>query len=77
MRRAGDVTRTAQGVAVVRCPDATPPSIGTAVVDDSLAEVGTVVDVFGPVERPLLAVSPVDDLRPVSLVGTTLYARDG
>jgi RNA-binding protein len=76
MRRAGEVVRTAQGVAVVRCPDDSYPAIGTDVVDDSLSEVGRVVDVFGPVSRPYLAVPPVDGVRLAPLVGTALYARE-
>ena len=76
MRRAGEVVRTAQGVAVVRSPDDTHPGIGTELVDDSLADVGRVVDVFGPVEEPYLAVSPAEGVRLAPLVGTPLYARE-
>lgn len=75
MKRAGEVVRTAQGVAVVRSPDGDYPDIGTTVIDDSLSEVGSVVDVFGPVERPYLAVSPADGVRLAVLVGTKVYAR--
>jgi RNA-binding protein len=76
MRRVGEVVRTAQGVAVVRSSDESHPEFGTSLVDESLADVGTVVDVFGPVEGPYLAVSPVEGRRPASLVGTPVYARD-
>jgi RNA-binding protein len=76
MRRAGEVVRTAQGVAVVRSPDGSYPETGTKVIDEGLAEVGRIVDVFGPVERPYLAVSPVDGVRLASLVGTPVYARE-
>ncbi len=76
MRRAGEVVRTAQGVAVARSPDETAPDVGTELVDESLTDVGRVVDVFGPVERPYLAVSPGDGVRLAPLVGTTLYARE-
>ncbi|MFB6201851.1 MAG: H/ACA ribonucleoprotein complex subunit GAR1 [Halorhabdus sp.] len=75
MRRAGEVRNIAQNVAVLRCDGDTYPDIGTDVVDESLETVGRVVDVFGPVERPYLAVSPADDVHPPSLVGETLYAR--
>jgi RNA-binding protein len=74
MRRVGTVSRVAQGVAVVRLDD-DPPEIGTAVVDDSLARVGRVVDVFGPVDRPYVAVTPDDGVSLASLVGSKLYAR--
>ncbi|WP_121742982.1 H/ACA ribonucleoprotein complex subunit GAR1 [Natronorubrum halophilum] len=49
--------------------------IGTMVLDDSLEEVGRVVDVFGPVERPYLAVTPDAGVHLPSLVGSPLYAR--
>jgi RNA-binding protein len=75
MRRVGTVSRTAQGLAVVRCDDATAPDIGLAVVDESLANVGRVVDVFGPVDRPYVAVSPADGVRVADLLGSKLYAR--
>jgi RNA-binding protein len=52
------------------------PRIGTEIVDDSLSRVGRVVDVFGPVERPYLAVSPDDGVDPAALVGSRLYAQD-
>ena len=83
MRRVGSVVRTAQGLAILRA-DATDDDdadgdvhrdeIGTTVLDDSLEEVGRVVDVFGPVDRPYLAVTPYDVHLP-SLVSSTLYAR--
>ncbi|EMA36667.1 H/ACA ribonucleoprotein complex subunit GAR1 [Halobiforma nitratireducens] len=87
MRRVGTVVRTAQGLAVLRADesdeshDTDDPDdryrdeIGTPVLDDSLEEVGRVVDVFGPVDRPFLAVTPDDDVHLPSLVGGTLYAR--
>ncbi|WP_340101310.1 Gar1/Naf1 family protein [Salinibaculum salinum] len=77
MKRLGEVVRTAQGVVVVRSPDDSMPAIGTSVVDESLADVGRVVDVFGPVDRPYVAVSPDDDVRIAALVGSKVYARDG
>jgi RNA-binding protein len=74
MRRVGEVVRAAQGLAVVRAPGEEFPGVGTSLVDESLEEVGEVVSVFGPVERPYLAVAP--DAEPVaSLVGETVYAR--
>jgi RNA-binding protein len=76
MRRIGTVSRTAQGLALVRWDgDAEPPAIGTELVDESLSSVGRVVDVFGPVSRPFLAVSPTSDDALATLVGTKLYAR--
>lgn len=76
MYRAGTVVRATGGVAVVRCEDRDHPAIGTATVDERLDDTGTVVDVFGPVERPYLALSPPEARRPASLVGETIYVRD-
>jgi RNA-binding protein len=74
MRRVGEVVRAAQGLAVVRAPGEEFPDEGTTLVDESLDEVGEVVAVFGPVERPYLAVTP--DAEPVArLVGEAVYAR--
>ncbi|MFB6082335.1 MAG: H/ACA ribonucleoprotein complex subunit GAR1 [Halanaeroarchaeum sp.] len=75
MRRAGTVVRVAQGTLVLRTDDESHPDIGTPVIDDELAEVGTVVDVFGPVDRPYLAVAPADDVHLPARLGDTLYLR--
>lgn len=75
MRRVGEVRRIAQGVAIVRCPDGDHPPIGAAVVDERLEVVGRVVDVFGPVERPYLAVTPKGSVSLPSLLGQKLYTR--
>jgi RNA-binding protein len=80
MRRVGEVVRTAQGLAILRAnPDADDDrlreEIGTMVLDDSLESVGRVVDVFGPVDRPYLAVTPDDDVHLPALIGSALYAR--
>ena len=75
MRRAGEVVRVAQNVAVVRAPGEDYVDIGTEVVDENLDDLGRVVDVFGPVERPYLAVSPGEGVHLPGLVGRKLYAR--
>ena len=75
MKRVGEVVRTAQGLAVVRCPDDEHPDVGDRVVDQDLDDVGEVVDVFGPVDRPYVAVSPVDGVVLPNLLGKKLYAR--
>ena len=74
MQRVGTVSRTAQGVAIVRL-DGETPDIGTVVVDESLSRVGRIFDVFGPVDRPYAAISPASGRSPTSLVGSKLYAR--
>ncbi|WP_415378720.1 H/ACA ribonucleoprotein complex subunit GAR1 [Halosimplex sp. TS25] len=75
MKRVGEVVRIAQHLAIVRAPDAEHVDIGTPVVDENLDGLGRVVDVFGPVDRPYLAVTTDDDVHPPALVGTPLYAR--
>jgi RNA-binding protein len=75
MKRAGTVTGTAQGVVVVHSDDDEAPDLGTTVIDESLDDVGTVVDVFGPVERPYLAVASERDTV-ATLVGTPVYSRE-
>lgn len=75
MKRVGEVVRTAQGLAIVRAPDDDQPGIGATVLDDRLSEVGRVVDVFGPVSRPYLAVVPDDRSMLPGLLGGKLYVR--
>lgn len=84
MRRAGTVVRIAQGKLVVRLPGPDGsgsgsgpdrPDIGVTVLDENLETVGRVVDVFGPVDRPYLTVTPVDSVNPPSLLNAPLYVR--
>lgn len=75
IQRIGEVVNTAQGLAVVRGPDASYPDPGTTVIDERLDTVGQVVDVFGPVERPFVAVSPASNTQLAPLLGTIVYAR--
>lgn len=75
MQRVGTVVGTAQGLLVVRSPDDSSPDVGTEVVDESLDRIGEVVEVFGPVERPYLAVSPVDGVSAAMLLDAPVYAR--
>lgn len=73
MERLGTLGRLAQGLGVVRVAE--PPAIGTDVVDADLDAVGTVVDVFGPVDAPYVAVNPVADCHLPALLGDPLYVR--
>ena len=75
MRRIGEAVRMAQGKLIVRSPDEGHPDLGSDVIDEDLNDVGTVVGVFGPVERPYLAVLADHD-QAALLVGSPLYARD-
>lgn len=75
MQRVGTVSRVTQGLVIVRCPGADHPDIGAQVVGEDLATVGRVVDVFGPVDRPYVAITTAEGATPASLVGAKLYAR--
>lgn len=76
IRPVGAVDHVATGLLIVRCPGKVdPPSIGAHLVDDRLDPVGRVVDVFGPVSNPYLAVTPVGKEAPASLVGARVYVR--
>ena len=74
MRRIGQVVRATSSLAVARSSDDTYPDLGTELIDEDLDDVGRVVDVFGPVERPYLAVTTEAD-NTAMLVGRTVYAR--
>lgn len=75
MRRVGTVSRFAQGLAIARCEGDEPPEIGRAVLDEDLSSVGRIVDVFGPVDRPYVAISLEGHREPASVLGTKLYTR--
>jgi RNA-binding protein len=75
MQRVGTVEKTAQGLAVVALDSDDTPEIGRMVVDESLATVGRIVDVFGPVSEPYVAITPSESAALTDLVGTTLYAE--
>lgn len=74
MKRLGTVTGTAQGLVIARAESEDRPDIGTRALDDQLDAVGRVVDVFGPVEQPYLAIASERD-RIATLVGDVVYAR--
>lgn len=73
MERLGTADRVAQGLIIARTADV--PDVGTAVIDEDLEDVGTVVDVFGPVGSPYTAISPIEGRSPASALGTPLYVR--
>ncbi|MFW6320982.1 MAG: H/ACA ribonucleoprotein complex subunit GAR1 [Halohasta sp.] len=75
MRRIGTVDRTAQGLGIVKIEGDDTPDIGLMVIDESLSTVGRIVDVFGPVDGPYVAITPTDSAALTDLVGTKLYAR--
>ena len=64
MKRLGRVSHISQRGSVIVRTDKTPP-MGARVVDKQVQPVGVIVDVFGPVKRPYVAV------RRVKQKGTT------
>jgi RNA-binding protein len=74
MKRVGSVKQMAQNLLLLRT-DQERIAIGSELIDADLTTVGTVVDVFGPVEQPYLAVSPSETVHPPSLLGEPLYAQ--
>ncbi|ERH00359.1 MAG: RNA-binding protein involved in rRNA processing [Halonotius sp. J07HN6] len=75
MQRIGTVGKTAQGLAIVELDTDETPDIGWSVVDESLSTVGRIIDVFGPVTAPYVAITPSESAALTDLVGTTLYAE--
>lgn len=74
MKRIGSAEQVTQSLIILRA-DRAHTEIGTELIDAELTVVGTVVDVFGPVERPYIAVSPNDTVHPPSVLGEPLYAQ--
>lgn len=74
MRRIGSAERVIQDLILVRA-GGEYADIGTELIDSELTAVGAVVDVFGPVDSPYVAVSPNDSVHPPSVLGEQLYAR--
>jgi RNA-binding protein len=74
MHRVGTVSRVTQGLAIARSAE-DHPEIGADVLDEDLSTVGRIVDVFGPVEEPYVAITLQGHREPTSVLGTKLYAR--
>ncbi len=56
-RRVGTVSHISRRGTIVLRSEQTPP-LGVEVVDKRVVPVGTIVDVFGPVKNPYVAVRP-------------------
>ncbi|MFW6153355.1 MAG: H/ACA ribonucleoprotein complex subunit GAR1 [Halobacteriota archaeon] len=76
MRRLGTLERLGQGKGLVALEADELPAIGADAVDQQLQEVGTVVDVIGPVDRPWVVLDPVDDIDLGAHLGARLYVRE-
>lgn len=76
MRRLGTLQRISQDTGLVAIDTAEPPSIGERVVDELLTEIGTIVDIIGPVDAPLAVVDPAESVELVTHLDEQLYVRD-
>ena len=74
MRRLGKVLHVSKRGSLIIRAEKTPPSGERAVVVDKAAEkVGSIVDVFGPVKTPFVAVRPLKGTSPEKYLGQILY----
>ncbi|MGY5855396.1 MAG: Gar1/Naf1 family protein [Candidatus Thorarchaeota archaeon] len=76
MRRLGKVLHISKRGSIILRTDKTPSAGSRSIVLDKKArEVGIIIDVFGPVKEPYVAVRPRRDFDPSKLVGQMLYLR--
>jgi RNA-binding protein len=74
MKRLGKVLHVSKRGSLILKTDKTPPMGARSVVVNKNAEkIGTIVDVFGPVKTPYVAVRPLDKKSAEKLVGQILY----
>jgi len=74
LRRLGKVLHISNRGSIIIRTEKTPP-VGrqTIVMDKKAQEVGTIIDVFGPVKYPYVAIKPNRGYNPQKLVGQMLY----
>ncbi|MFX1367164.1 MAG: H/ACA ribonucleoprotein complex subunit GAR1 [Promethearchaeota archaeon] len=74
MRKLGKVLHVSKRGSLIIQTEKTPPSGEHSVVVDKAAEkVGTIVDVFGPVKTPYVAVRPIKGISSEKYIGQNLY----
>lgn len=74
MRRLGKVLHISNRGSIIIRTEKTPPVGRQAIVMDKKAqEVGIIIDVFGPVNFPYVAIKPNSGYDPQKLVGQMLY----
>ncbi len=74
MRRLGKVLHISNRGSIIIRTEKTPPVGRQAIVMDKKAqEVGIIIDVFGPVNFPYVAIKPNRGYDPQKLVGQMLY----
>lgn len=76
MRRLGKVLHISKRGSIILRTDKTPPVGSKSIVMDKKAqEVGEIIDVFGPVKEPYVAIRPKRDSNPSKLIGQILYLK--
>ncbi|MFX1559779.1 MAG: H/ACA ribonucleoprotein complex subunit GAR1 [Promethearchaeota archaeon] len=76
MRRLGKVLHISKRGSIILRTDKTPPVGSKSIVLDKKAqEVGEIIDVFGPVKEPYVAIRPKRDSTPSKLIGQILYLK--
>jgi RNA-binding protein len=64
-----------RGSIIVRTEKAPSAGSKSIVFDKRAQEIGSIVDVFGPVKNPYVAIRPIKDLDTTKLVGQILYIQ--
>lgn len=75
MRRLGSLERLSQGKGIAVLNTETPPNIGETVVDETLTEIGTIVDIIGPTAAPYAVITPNDSVDLIEHLDAKLYLR--
>ncbi len=77
MRRLGTLTRIGndRGLVTLANPEQ-PPAIGTVAIDETLNEIGAIVDIIGPVAEPWAVVVSDPAVELTDHLDSRLYARD-
>ena len=74
MRRLGTVLHISnRGSIIVRTEKVPPVGSKSIVFDKRAQEIGIIIDVFGPVKNPYLAIRPNREFDSTKLVGQVLY----
>ncbi len=76
MRRLGEVLHLSKRGSLILRTEKTPPIGHHALVLDKKANrIGTIIDVFGPVGNPYVAIRPFNNTNSESLIGQVLYLQ--
>ncbi|MFW9958853.1 MAG: H/ACA ribonucleoprotein complex subunit GAR1 [Candidatus Odinarchaeota archaeon] len=74
MRRLGTVLQIShRGTIIVRTEKVPPVGDKSIVFDKRAQEIGIIVDVFGPVKHPYVAIRPNKEFDTKKLIGQVLY----